>query len=101
MAATMPLSSSTDDKESTQECPNKSKGKHCYMHITISIKHEEVNNVTSTRWNTYRASLQKWLGLQGESRDVAENFRHCVDVVFDKIPKDAGFHHTKSHCKGG
>ena len=80
MAATMPSSSSMDDEDNTQECPNKSKGKHCYMHIT-SIKHEDLNNFTSTQWYTYRASLQQWLRLQGESQDVAENFRHCVDVV--------------------
>src|SRR4029434_6482053 len=39
-------------------------------------------------------SLQTWLGLEGESWDVAENFKHCVDVEFENIPEDAGFHHT-------
>ena len=63
------------------------------MHIT-SVKHEEVHYFTTTRWNTYRTSLQTWLGLEGESRDMAENFKHCVDVEFENIPEDAGFHHT-------
>ena len=61
------------------------------MHIT-SVKHEEVHYFTTTRWNTYRTSLQTWLGL--ESRDMAENFKHCVDVEFENILEDAGFHHT-------
>ena len=63
------------------------------MHIT-SNKYENVNCFTTARWNTYRTSLQKWLGLEGESRDLAENFKHCVDVEFDNIPEEAGFHHT-------
>ena len=58
------------------------------MHIT-SVKHEEVHYFTTTRWNTYRTSLQTWLGLEGESRDMAENFKHCVDVEFENIPEDA------------
>ena len=70
MASTMPSSSSTEDEENTPECLNKSKNKHCFMHIT-SVKHEEVHYFTTTRWNTYRTSLQTWLGLE-----------------------DAGFHHT-------
>ena len=63
------------------------------MHIT-SNKYENVNCFTTARWNTYRTSLQKWLGLEGESRDLAENFKHCVDVEFDNIPEEAGFHHS-------
>ena len=89
----MPSSSSTEDEENTPECLNKSKNKHCFMHIT-SVKHEEVHYFTTTRWNTFRTSLQTWLGLEGESRDMAENFKHCVDVEFENIPEDAGFHHT-------
>ncbi|XP_056281456.1 uncharacterized protein LOC130200907 [Pseudoliparis swirei] len=89
----MASSSSTEDEENTTEYMNKSKNKLCFMHIT-SVKHEEVHYFTTTRWNTYRTSLQTWLGLDGESRDVAENFKHCVDVEFDNIPEDAGFHHT-------
>ncbi|XP_041966359.1 uncharacterized protein LOC121724080 [Alosa sapidissima] len=93
MAATMTSSSSTDDEENAPDCSNKSKCRHCYMHIA-SVKHEEVNHFTATRWNTYRTSLQKWLELEGECRDVAANFRHCLEVEFDSIPADAGFHHT-------
>ncbi|XP_056264013.1 uncharacterized protein LOC130189261 isoform X3 [Pseudoliparis swirei] len=89
----MASSSRTEDEENTLEYSNKSKNKHCFMHIT-SVKHEEVHYFTTTRWNTYRTSLQTWLGLDSESRDVAENFKHCVDVEFDNIPEDAGFHHT-------
>ena len=63
------------------------------MHIT-SVKNEEVNYFTTTQWNTCRTSLQKWLGLKGQCRDVAENFKHCVDVEFYNIPEDAGFHLT-------
>ena len=88
MASTMPSSSSTEDEKNTPECLNKSKNRHCFMHIT-SVKHEEVHHFTTTRWNTYRTSLQTWLGLEGESRDMAENFKHCVDVEFENIPEDA------------
>ncbi|KAJ4922356.1 hypothetical protein JOQ06_025893 [Pogonophryne albipinna] len=64
------------------------------MHIT-SVKHEKVDYFTNTRWNTYRTSLQRWLGLKGDSRNVvAENHKHCLDFEFEDIPEDAGFHHT-------
>ncbi|CAL8344950.1 unnamed protein product [Arctogadus glacialis] len=96
----MPSSSTTDDEDDEPKSYKKliktlkSKQKYtCFMHIT-SNKYENVNCFTTARWNTYRTSLQKWLGLEGESRDLAENFKHCVDVEFDNIPEEAGFHHT-------
>ncbi|XP_060757019.1 uncharacterized protein LOC132868069 [Neoarius graeffei] len=33
-----------------------------------------------------------WLQLSGENRRVAENYKHCLDLEFDKIPEDAAFH---------
>ena len=88
MASTMPSSSSTEDEENTPECLNKSKNKHCFMHIT-SVKDEEVHYFTTTRWNTYRTSLQTWLSLE-----IWLRTSNCVDVEFENIPEDAGFHHT-------
>ncbi|XP_076144371.1 uncharacterized protein LOC143126355 isoform X3 [Alosa pseudoharengus] len=100
MAATMSSSSSTDNEESIYKSLEKSKlskHKHCYMHIA-SVKHQEVNDFTTTRWNTFKTCLQQWLGLKGESRDVAETYKHCLDVDFENIPEDAGFHHT-CYCR--
>ncbi|XP_034063996.1 uncharacterized protein LOC117541052 [Gymnodraco acuticeps] len=91
------VSSRSGDEENAPESLKKSKlstHKHCYMYIT-SVKHEKVDYLTNTRWNTYRTSLQRWLGLKGDSRNVvAENHKHCLDFEFEDIPEDAGFHHT-------
>ncbi|KAJ8411952.1 hypothetical protein AAFF_G00142190 [Aldrovandia affinis] len=63
------------------------------MHL-ISVQKEAVQDFTQTRWDTYRTNLQRWLHLQGESKEIAETFKHCVDINFDNIPEDAGFHAT-------
>ncbi|KAL2095589.1 hypothetical protein ACEWY4_007737 [Coilia grayii] len=100
MAASMVTSSSSDSDENGQKSHQKSKSlqrKWCYMHIT-SIRHEEMQDFTRTRWNSYRDSLRRWLELKGECRDVAENYKHCVDLEFESIPEDAAFHPT-SYCR--
>ena len=59
----------------------------------LSGQGEDVKDFTRTRWDTYRACVKKWLPLHGESTAVlAETYKHCVDVDFDNIPEDAGFH---------
>ncbi|KAJ8402845.1 hypothetical protein AAFF_G00361590 [Aldrovandia affinis] len=97
-----PLSSSSEDdafepnpwqkqkRTASKRCKNSSK--RCYMHL-ISVQKEAVQDFTQTRWDTYRTNLQRWLHLQGESKEIAETFKHCVDINFDNIPKDAGFLH--------
>lgn len=92
----MVSSNSTDDEENTQECAEKSTlsgNKHCYMHIT-SVQHEEVCNFTAKRWDTYRRSLQVLLKLKGECQDVAQMYTQCLNMGFDDIPNDAGYHTT-------
>ena len=63
------------------------------MHVT-SVRNEEVNDFTITRWDTYRNCLQRWLCCHGESHKVAETFKSCIDVEYNDIPDDAGFHLT-------
>ena len=71
----------------------KKNNKICYMHVT-SVRNEEVNDFTITRWDTYRNCLQRWLCCHGESHKVAETFKSCIDVEYNDIPDDAGFHPT-------
>ena len=53
------------------------KYKHCYMHITSVLWSTRRSMISPPRWTTYRTSLTKrWLGLKGESRDVAENYKY-------------------------
>ncbi len=94
MAATWASSSGADDEENSPESLKKSKSseyKRCYMHIA-SVKHEKMQDFTITRWNTYRNSLQQWLKLRGECRDVADTYKHCLDLDFE----NAAFHLTCS-----
>ncbi|XP_076867112.1 uncharacterized protein LOC143518500 [Brachyhypopomus gauderio] len=89
-------SSSTEEEEISSESVQKkksSKRKVCYMHIS-SVKHEEMQDFTSTRWNTYRNSLRQWLELRGECRDVAQCFKHSLELEFEELPDDAAFHPT-------
>ncbi|XP_076858248.1 uncharacterized protein LOC143512151 isoform X2 [Brachyhypopomus gauderio] len=84
--------SSTEEEESVQK-KKSSKCKICYMHVSF-VKREKIQNFTSTRWNTYRHSLRQWLELRGECTDVAESFKHCLELDFEDIPDDAAFHPT-------
>ena len=79
MAAAVVSLSTSEDEENSPESQN-DRHKHCSMHIA-SVKHEEVDGFTQTRWNTYRTSLQRWLGLKGDWRPlVAEHEQRCVDL---------------------
>lgn len=64
------------------------------MHL-FSVKNEDVLDFTFQRWNTYRTYLRKWLCLHGANKDLAETYKHCVDMDFENIPGDAGFHATR------
>ena len=66
--------------------------KKCYMHNVSIARQEKVQGFTEKRWSTYRKSVRRWLPLLGESRELADMYRHCVDVEFDHAPQDAGFH---------
>ncbi|XP_048853374.1 uncharacterized protein LOC125721594 isoform X1 [Brienomyrus brachyistius] len=61
------------------------------MHLT-SIKKEEAKDFTRTRWDTFRNCIKRWLDLQGESQKIAETYKHCLEIEFDRVPEDAGFH---------
>lgn len=97
MAESRVSSSSTEEEENSPESGKKTKSlghKQCYMHIA-SVKHEKkVRIFTIAQWNTYRNSLRRWLKLRGECRDVAENYKHCLDLEFETILKDAAFQPT-------
>ena len=67
------------------------------MHLT-SIKKEQIKDFTLTRWDTFINSVKRWLALQGENQRIAETYKHCVEVEFDNVPKDAGFHSTCYRC---
>ncbi|XP_061886308.1 uncharacterized protein LOC133636350 [Entelurus aequoreus] len=63
------------------------------MHVT-SVRNEEVNAFTITRWDTYRNCLKRWLCCDGASHKVAETFTSCIHVELKDIPDDAGLHPT-------
>ena len=63
------------------------------MHL-LSVLNEDVQDFTQTWWETYRTSLRRWLCLQGETKDLAETYKHCVDMDFDNRTEDARFHAT-------
>lgn len=89
------LSSSEEDEIIVRPPPKVSKRvfKQCYMHL-MSIKKEETKDFTCTRWDTFRNCIKRWLELQGESQKIAETYKHCLEIEFDRVPKDAGFHST-------
>ena len=62
------------------------------MHIS-SVKQEQIRDFTAVRWNTYKERLQQWLTLDGECSCVAKTYKHCLDIEFEAIPENAGFHH--------
>ncbi|KAI2644853.1 Protein Son [Labeo rohita] len=31
---------------------------------------------------------------KGESQKIAETYKHCLEIAFDRVPEDAGFHST-------
>ena len=91
LSSTTNMESSSCEMETTAESLKNAKLsrlKHCcYMHVA-SVKHEEVNVFTNTRWNTYKASLQRWqrhsfdqpIGLQHRrnfNKDVTIWVRHA------------------------
>lgn len=94
-APLLSLSSSEEDEITARPPPKVSKKvyKQCYMHLT-SVKKEEKKEFTRTRWDTFRNSIKQWFGLQGESQRIAETYKHCLEIEFDNIPEDAGFHST-------
>ena len=63
------------------------------MHV-LSVQKEDVQDFTETRWETYRSCVKRWLCLGGESNALAETYKHCVDLDFNHVPEDAGFHAT-------
>ncbi|KAL1268455.1 hypothetical protein QQF64_033818 [Cirrhinus molitorella] len=89
------ISSSEEEETTARPLSKRSKKlyKQCYMHLT-SIKNEKTQDFTRTRWDTFRNSVKRWLGLQGESQRIAETYKHCVEIEFDNVPEDAGFHST-------
>ena len=64
------------------------------MHLSSVQGGEDVRDFTRQRWDTYKTCVTQWLSLQGENKDVAETYKHCVDIDFDNVPEDAGFHIT-------
>lgn len=96
MAATGESSSSEEEEGNASESAKKrtfADRKRCYMHIA-SVRHEQKQDFTFARWNTYRNSLRQWLELRGPCRAVAETYRHCLDLDFQHVPQDAAFHAT-------
>lgn len=89
------LSSSEEDEIIVRPPPKVSKRvyKQCYMHL-MSIRKEETKDFTHTRWDTFRNCIKRWLDLQGESQKIAETYKHCLEIEFDRVPEDAGFHST-------
>lgn len=73
---------------------NKKGTKLCYMHLSSVQGGEDVRDFTRTRWETYKTCVTQWLSLQGENKHIAETYKHCVDIDFDNVPEDAGFHIT-------
>ena len=67
--------------------------KQCYMHQT-SVQKENIQDFTKTRWETYRSCVTRWLCLDGENQALAQTYKHCIDLDFDHVPEDAGFHAT-------
>lgn len=96
MSAPLLSISSSEEEEITARPPSKVRKKYfkqCYMHFT-SIKKEETKDFTRTRWDTFRNCVKRWLFLQGENRRIAETYKHCLEIEFDNVPEDAGFHST-------
>lgn len=96
MSAPLLSLSSSEDEEISPRPPSKVRKKHfkqCYMHLT-SIKKEEIKDFTRTRWDTYRNCVKRWLGLHGENQTIAETYKHYLEIEFDNVPEDAGFHST-------
>lgn len=87
--------SSNDEENALKHLKKVRKKNHkiCYMHLT-AVRNEEVNDFTLPRWNTYRNCVQRWLCCHGEGQKVAETFKHCIDVGYENVPEDAGFHLT-------
>ena len=88
LATTSATSEEEEKKRKQRKKVPKSGSKRCYMHF-VSVKNEGVEDFTQTRWDTYRNAVKQWLCL-----DVAETFKHCVDLDFAHVPEDAGFHAT-------
>ena len=88
-------SSSSDEKRDLPPAKVRKKSKkHCYMHLA-SVKKEEVQEFTRTRWITYTNSAKRWLRLPaGESNTIAQSYEHCIEMDFENVPQDAGFHAT-------
>ena len=63
------------------------------MHLP-SIKKEQIKDFTRTRWDTFTNSVKRWHALHGENQRIAETYKHCLEVEFDNVPKEAGFHLT-------
>lgn len=61
------------------------------MHLT-SIKKEEIKDFTRTLWDTFRNSVKRWLGFQGESQRIAETYKHCPEIEFSNVPE--GYTHS-------
>lgn len=96
MSAPLLSTSSSEEEEMTVRPHSKLRKKdykQCYMH-SASIKKEETKDLTRTRWDTYRNSVKRWLGLHGENQRIAETYKHCVEIDFENVPEDAGFHST-------
>lgn len=96
MSAPLLSISSSEEEAITARPPSKLRKKdykQCYMHLT-SIKKEETKDFTRTRWDTFRNSVKRWLGLQGENQRIAETYKHCLEIEFENVPEDAGFHST-------
>ncbi|KAJ8391118.1 hypothetical protein AAFF_G00097390 [Aldrovandia affinis] len=96
MSAFILITSSSEDEDNTPKSPPKVCNKvnnQCYMHL-MTVKNEEAQDFTRTRWDTYRNTITRWLGLKGESQSMAETYKHCIDIEFENVPEDAGFHPT-------
>ena len=80
-------------KSKVRKKVRKGENKKCYMHL-LSVKNEDVLDFTRARWDTYRNCMKQWLCHPGANKDLAEIYKHCLDIEFETIPDDAGFHTT-------
>ncbi|XP_061594814.1 uncharacterized protein LOC133458672 isoform X2 [Cololabis saira] len=83
----------TQTQIQTEVIPAQNKPQKCYMHV-CHTKEEKIHDFTLKRWNSFKTAQERWLGLSGEYRDVAESYRHCQHLQFEDVPEDAGWHPT-------
>ena len=69
--------------------------KHCYVHLA-SVKKEDVQDCTRTRWETFINSAKRWLRLPavGESHAIAQAYERCIERTLKIFLKMPGFHAT-------